>query len=651
VGRSPVAASRRPPVPLGSARGDPLEYPIMTRLRCFSLAGLGLAAALLTNLGHAEVFQSDAAATPLPQPVSANEIRLSDDLGWAADQQLWKDFEGNNLNPPALYSDYFPEFETGDAVRLSGLFKWRGEQIDEIADARTEPGYFSPSCGFTGELVLRGGNCTLAFGWYNVADPTDPTPPAPNEIYELIPSNVETYMQCMTQNGEIQPEGTGFCPLGWDNHHPYNPPQLAWVPRVFDSGEIAEDPRYLGGYVAFALIGDPDSQCNQTKHSIAAHNDRNSSGEPWITTLIWQSTLDPEGFYVAFEDLKMSPEDWHNPGAGAQGSNDGDFNDFVYYITGISCKGGGQPCDTGLLGACSLGRTDCEIEGVPPTCRAIIQPGAELCDNVDNDCNGLVDDGEGLCQEGFACDQGVCVKACGTGEFACDIGLVCASGICINEICAGIECPAGQACRDGSCVDPCEGRTCPERQECQLGRCVDPCAAVSCPAGRVCERGLCVSTCQCRGCPEGLVCGDDGLCADPACAGVPCEAGLVCKLGACVDPCAGVNCPGGAACVAGVCQDPASVVEGGGQGETPTVIDPGDDSGPPGSSGSDPASEGADGGSLAAPEGEIGCGCRTAPRRTGSRVGALLGLALVAAAARRRREESGQSSPPRLGPR
>ena len=426
----------------------------MTRLPCCSFAGLGLAALLLTGPARAEVFQSDAAATPLPQPVSANEIRLSDDLGWAADQQLWKDFEGNNLNPPALYSDYFPEFETGDAVRLSGLFKWRGEQIDEIADARTEPGYFSPSCGFTGELVLRGGNCTLAFGWYNVADPTDPTPPAPSEIYELIPSNVETYMQCMTQNGELQPEGTGFCPFGWDNHHPYNPPQLAWVPRAFDSGEIAEDPRYLGGYVAFALIGDPDSQCNRTKHSIAAHNDRNSSGEPWITTLIWQSTVDPEGFYVAFEDLKMSPEDWHNPGAGAQGTNDGDFNDFVYYITGISCRGGGQPCDTGLLGACSLGRTDCEIEGIAPTCRAIIQPGAELCDNVDNDCNGLVDDGEGLCQEGYACDQGVCVKACGGGEFVCDIGLVCASGICINEICAGIECPAGQACRDGACVDP-----------------------------------------------------------------------------------------------------------------------------------------------------------------------------------------------------
>ncbi len=592
---------------------------------------LGLVVTAVTGTAAAEVHQTDAAGTLLPQPVGAAEIRLSSDLGWDADQQLWKDFDGNNLNPPALYSDYFPGFVTGDAVSLAGLFKWRGERLDPVADARIEPGYFSPSCGFTGELVLRGGNCNVAFGWYNVVDPNNPTPPAPNEIYELIPSDTETYMQCMTQNGEIQPEGTGFCPFGWHNHHPYNPPQLAWVPTAFDSGLIASDPRYLGGAVAFALIGNPSIQCNQTKHSIAAHNVKNPSGQPWITTLIWQSTVDPEGFYMAFEDLPMTQADWTNPGPGAQGTNDGDFNDFVYYITGISCKGGGQPCNTGLLGACSVGRTDCEVGGQPPLCRAIIQPGTELCDNVDNDCDGLVDNGDGLCEEGYACDKGLCVTACGSGEFECDIGLVCRSGLCIDAACADVECPAGQACRGGACADPCTDVACPAGEECQLGRCVNPCLDVTCPEGRVCERGLCVSNCQCRACPDGLTCQPDGLCGDPACAGVTCDPGLVCRLGDCVDPCAGVTCPGGATCVAGSCPDPNGQnpgVPGSGGG---LFIDPNDpivtSTGGGGTSGTN---------APPAPDSGTGCGCRHARQRGSGGALASLLAALALTTFRRR---------------
>ncbi|MBN2195708.1 MAG: hypothetical protein JW751_23005 [Polyangiaceae bacterium] len=608
----------------------------MTKTGHRSALRILVAGALIGGTARAEVFQSDAAQTPLPQPVSQAEIQLSDDLGWAADQQLWKDFEGNTLNPPAVYTDYFPDFVTGDAVRLSGLFKWRGEQLDEVADARTAPGYFSPACGFSGELVLRGGNCTLAFGWYNVDDPSSTTPPAPSEIYELIPANVETYMQCMTQNGQIQPEGTGFCPFGWDNHHPYNPPQLAWVPTAFDSGSIKEDPRYRGGLVAFALIGDPDSQCNQTKHSIAAHNDRNSSDEPWITALIWQSTVDPEGFYIGFEDLKMSPGDWHNPGAGAQGTNDGDFNDFVYFITGVSCEGGGEPCETHLLGACSLGRTDCVVDGSEPVCHPIIQPGAELCDNVDNDCNGLVDDGDDLCPAGRFCYEGNCVPSCSTGEFQCDLDRVCEQNVCVLPDCLGIECPPGQACREGACKDPCTDAVCPNPgEECQLGRCVDPCAAITCAAGRVCERGLCVSDCNCRPCAEGLECGADGRCKDPACANVVCDAGLVCHLGTCVDPCAVANCPGGAECIDGRCVDPVYVDQGSGEGGAPTIT-PGQTEVP----GVDPpsGSEDGDDGSLVAPRSaDPGCGCRVASAggKDGWAGALLVGIALGGAWSRR----------------
>src|SRR6187551_3599427 len=192
-----------------------------------SVASVAAALALLTAsiAAHAAVAQTGD-NTPLPQPVSTAEIKLSKDLGWKRDTNVYKDMSGAQLATPTTYGEVFPTFVDGDAVTLDGLFKWRKENIDPVKDARTAPGFFSPSCGFSGELVLRGGNCNLAFGWYNVLDPNDATPPLESEIYELIPSNTEQYMQCMTQNGTVQPEGTGFCPFGWDRYHPYNMSQV-----------------------------------------------------------------------------------------------------------------------------------------------------------------------------------------------------------------------------------------------------------------------------------------------------------------------------------------------------------------------------------------------------------------------------------------
>jgi hypothetical protein len=513
------------------------------------------AGALLAGSARAQVFQSDTAMTPLPQPVGTNEWDLATN-SWAFNTktQVNKDAMGVDVNQQNKhYSDYFPTFVDGDAITLAGLFKFRGEMLDPVKDAKTAPGYFSPSCGFSGQLLLRGGDCEVSFGWYNVDDPNSMTPPAPTEIYPFIPlagSTITADLQCQG------PLNNGFCPLAWDAGDPRDLSRRLWVPKAYDSGSIKTDPHYKGKYVGFAVIGNPKVVCSQTKYSMMEHNQRNANGKPWVTSLIYQSTADPEGFYMAFEDLPMSPDDWHKTGVnGNNATNDGDFNDFVFYVSGISCLGGGQPCDTGQQGACSVGRTDCAADGATGACRPIINAGSELCDNVDNDCNGLVDDGDGLCQGTEVCDKGTCVGACGTGEFRCDPGFSCKAGHCIEEACADLMCPAGQACRGGMCKDACGADVvCPTGQECQLGRCVDPCAAVQCGAGKVCERGLCVSDCSCRGCKDGLACGADGKCTDPKCTGVMCAAGQMCSAGACVDPCAGVMCPNGAACVNGACQ-------------------------------------------------------------------------------------------------
>lgn len=606
-------------------------------VRKFGL-GLGVFASVLalSGSGLAEVFQTDAAMTPLPQPVGMAELTLVTDA-WAfkTTTQVNRDFDGNDVNQQNLtYKDFFPDFEDGDAITLQGLFKFRGESLDPVKDARIAPGFFSPMCGFSGQILLRGGGCEVALGWYNIEDPNDPTPPAPNEIYELVPKNTAQELNCQ------QPIHEMFCPLAWDNHNPRELDKAWWTPKVYDSGAISEHPNYKGKYVGFAMIGNPASNCTATKYSLYEHNTKNSNGVPWVTTLIYQSTVDPEGFYIAFEDLPMSTADWRATGVpGNMGTNDGDFNDFVFYISGIGCTGGGQPCDTGLKGACGIGRTDCAVEGQVGMCRPVVAPGPEICDNVDNDCDGIVDNGA-ACPAGLVCEQGMCVSPCSTGEFQCPAGFVCSeAGNCVDPLCEGVTCGEGLACRGGNCVSPCEGVVCPAGQECQLGRCVDPCAAIECPADRVCERGLCVSKCSCRGCPDGLTCQADGRCVDTACADVQCEGGLVCRLGQCVDACEGVVCPGGAVCVAGSCQDPTPGGPGGDSGGGIIIgTGGGNGAGTGGGNNGSGAGSGQNGGPPGARERtDPGCACRTT-QRSGGVAGLVLMVGAVGTFIRRRRQ-------------
>jgi MYXO-CTERM domain-containing protein len=549
-----------------------------------------------------------------------------------------RDIMGNNANPPILYGDYyspangFPQFEIGDAISLKGLFKWRKEMLDPVKDAKTGPGYFSPACGFSGQLLLMGGNCKVAFGWYNVEDPNSTTAPAPEEIYEFIP-NDPTYLNCKDENGG--PKTDGFCPLAWDTRSPRDLSVQQWTPKAFDSGNIKDDPRYKGKYVGFALIGNSALSCKQNKYSMYAHNQKNAQGVPWVTTLIYQSTADPEGFYMAFEDLPMQPNDWHE--SGGTYKNDGDFNDFVFYVSGISCQGGGMPCTVpDLQGACSLGRTDCAGEGQTGMCRPIINPGAELCDNVDNDCNGIVDDGEGLCPGTQVCDKGSCIATCSTGEFKCPTDFTCKMGHCIDDACVDTVCEAGQVCRAGTCMNACDGVVCPSGQECQLGRCVDPCAAVTCTGGKVCERGLCVSDCSCRGCQGGLVCGADGRCSDPKCVGVNCDAGQKCVEGACVDSCTGVMCPNNGVCVNGNCMPGDGTGGTASTGGTDGGIDLGGSLNLSGSTGSGANGSGANGNKPIVKD--PGCACEVVGRSpSGSAALVLAGLGAVLLGSRRRR--------------
>lgn len=478
------------------------------------------------------------------------------------------------------------------------------ESIDAVAAANREPGKFSPLCSFTAELVLSVSQAMAGIAWYNVNESDLTTPPPDSELHHII-----------------LPETGG---------------------TMIDAATIRNDPAFIGPYVGFALTRYDDDAALTGLHAIYySEYQRNllcsdcSPPAHWVAALAYRSSLRADTYYLAFEDWPM-----YGDGSSGAWQNDGDFNDKVFKLVGISCAGGGLECDVpGGVGLCGKGISECAIDGGLPTCTPVYEARDEECDDIDNDCDGTVDEGD-LCGEDKICVHGSCVFSCSFGEFTCPDGWECgADGYCIEAACVNVTCDEGLACRGGVCSSPCSGIVCPLNQTCVDGTCKDLCSGKICPTDSVCDptKGGCVGTCGCTPCEGGKVCDTTtGYCVPPGCEAVTCDPGFFCVLDPadnqvkCADSCFGTVCPGGAACVDGNCQEPVTVALGGqGAGGTITVI-PGTGSVVTGGTTANP-------GQLSAPSGSSsGCGCRTSGASETSGVAGLL-LAALAFAARRRR--------------
>jgi MYXO-CTERM domain-containing protein len=288
----------------------------MTRgLRIAAIGGVLLAA----SSAGAAVTQPD--STPLPQPTPSTEISLVTSRGFSA-----------------------------DADTLAGLFKYfnggADAAIDPINDAATTPGIFPGQCGFKVQIVLKGGACKNAFGWYNATIPAT----TPSAIYPLVPASLTA----------ASPNGIGcldgdFCPLA--TRTTSQAPQHAWAdPLPGFSVDVRSNPSWAGGPVGFALLANSSGgQCSQTKYTQADLNAKSSTGVPWITALVYHSKADAGAYYLAFEDLPTCTGSWRGCMLGSdtvalpsgQG-NDGDFNADVFYVTGLICSLAGGAPDAGI---------------------------------------------------------------------------------------------------------------------------------------------------------------------------------------------------------------------------------------------------------------------------------------------------------------
>src|SRR5262249_7956565 len=216
----------------------------------------------------------------------------------------------------------------------------------------------------------------------------------------------------------------------------------------------------------------------------------------------------------------------------------------------------GMPLSTSPPSTCRPGHKHCEnMAGTCSfACLGQIGPSPEICAGLENDCDGMVENGPQMCPLAYTCLGGTCQPNCQMQEFPCSADRRCVDPQTGNE-CMPVRTDC--VCVPNLCLFAnCDSST----QDCiienNMARCRDRCPPGKCTPPPVCHtaHGQLVD-CHATGCRQGQVrVGNPGSCQDDPCSGRTCDPGQFCQDGNCVSLCMNVMCPQGQICIAGNCR-------------------------------------------------------------------------------------------------